>query len=181
MVCELAKRVKERSAGGRGGGQVRGAAHAACSVPPPDGASTLLSTAFARAAPAEYKSPPALSPNPQVDFHPAFVWLLRDFQLQLASSGGGRVSPGERAPRRPRAPPAQALCCASPGMRRVPQAHNTPPSCCGRCPSASDMPAGAYLEEVLGDVRGGGSSGGADEDNRNQVSHTAHVHTPFGG
>lgn len=180
MVCELAKRVKERSAGGRGGGQVRGAAHAACRVPPLDGPSTLLSTALACAAP-QHKSRPALSPNPQVDFHPAFVWLLRDFQLQLASSGGGRVSPGERAPRRPRAPPAQALCCASPGMRRVPQAHNTPPSCCCRCPSPSDMPAGAYLEEVLGDVRGGGSSGGADEDNRNQVSHTAHVHTPFGG
>jgi hypothetical protein len=49
MVCELAKRVKERS-GGAGGG--RGGA--------------------------------------QVDFHPAFVWLLRDFQLQLAAGGSGQ-------------------------------------------------------------------------------------------
>ncbi|KAI8477166.1 MAG: guanylate-binding protein [Monoraphidium minutum] len=54
MVCELAKRIKERSApgGGRGG---------------------------------------------QADFHPAFVWLLRDFQLQLAAGGRGSValSPGQ--------------------------------------------------------------------------------------
>jgi hypothetical protein len=51
MVCELAKRIKERSAtSGRGGGQA--------------------------------------------DFHPAFVWLLRDFQLQLAGAGGSRGGKG---------------------------------------------------------------------------------------
>ncbi|KAI8467215.1 MAG: GBP-domain-containing protein [Monoraphidium minutum] len=54
MVCELAKRIKERSApgGGRGG---------------------------------------------QADFHPAFVWLLRDFQLQLAAGGKGSaaLAPGQ--------------------------------------------------------------------------------------
>ncbi len=27
----------------------------------------------------------------QTDFHPAFVWLLRDFQLQLAGQGGAAV------------------------------------------------------------------------------------------
>lgn len=30
----------------------------------------------------------------QVDFHPAFVWLLRDFQLRL-EAGGRPISPGE--------------------------------------------------------------------------------------
>ncbi|KIZ04249.1 Interferon-induced guanylate-binding protein 2 [Monoraphidium neglectum] len=51
MVCELAKRIKERSAtSGRGGGQA--------------------------------------------DFHPAFVWLLRDFQLQLAAAGVVRGGKG---------------------------------------------------------------------------------------
>jgi hypothetical protein len=52
MVCELAKRIKERSAtSGRGGGQA--------------------------------------------DFHPAFVWLLRDFQLQLAAAGVVRGGKGD--------------------------------------------------------------------------------------
>ncbi|GBF98848.1 hypothetical protein Rsub_11452 [Raphidocelis subcapitata] len=50
MVCELAKRIKDRSAAaGRGG-----------------------------------------APGGQSDFSPAFVWLLRDFQLTLAAGGGGQ-------------------------------------------------------------------------------------------
>jgi hypothetical protein len=50
MVCELAKRIKERSGGAPG------------------------------------TSGPA-------DFHPAFVWLLRDFQLQLSGAGAGASTP----------------------------------------------------------------------------------------
>jgi hypothetical protein len=49
MVCELAKRIKDRSGRGAGGGGGGG----------------------------------------QADFHPAFVWLLRDFQLQLSAGGRG--------------------------------------------------------------------------------------------
>jgi uncharacterized membrane protein YgcG len=62
MVCELAKRIKDRSSG-RGGGGTGGNAGGG-------------------------------GGRSQADFHPAFVWLLRDFQLQLSGGGGGAAGSG---------------------------------------------------------------------------------------
>jgi hypothetical protein len=65
LACELAKRVKDRSGGAAGGGGGGGGNGADLS-----------------------------SSSSQADFHPAFVWLLRDFQLELRE-GRTRLTPAE--------------------------------------------------------------------------------------
>jgi len=64
LACELAKRVKDRSGGTAGGGG--GGAGGG----------------------------PSSATTGQADFHPAFVWLLRDFQLELRE-GRTRLTPSE--------------------------------------------------------------------------------------